>query len=120
MGKMMEQGPVLIITFQAQLVLVIRNTKGEVVEGDPVSTHTHTLSPDQGGGLHTQFVKRSVSLNNIILLLYQPTALVISGHVMCVCVAGEGAEDDVRVGSVSGSGRAEPKRCLETAGHLCL
>lgn len=40
MGKMMEQGPVLIITFQAQLVMVIRDTKGEVVEGDPVSfTH---------------------------------------------------------------------------------
>lgn len=38
MGKMMEQGPVLIITFQAQLVLVVRNTKGEVVEGDPVSS----------------------------------------------------------------------------------
>lgn len=37
MGKMMEQGPVLIITFQAQLVMVIRNAKGEVVEGDPVS-----------------------------------------------------------------------------------
>ncbi|KAG7488057.1 hypothetical protein MATL_G00029230 [Megalops atlanticus] len=35
MGKMMEQGPVLIITFQAQLVMVIRNSKGEVVEGDP-------------------------------------------------------------------------------------
>ncbi|XP_060796496.1 mitochondrial import inner membrane translocase subunit TIM44 isoform X2 [Neoarius graeffei] len=35
MGKMMEQGPVLIITFQAQLVMLIRNTKGEVVEGDP-------------------------------------------------------------------------------------
>uniref|UniRef100_A0AAY4E831 Mitochondrial import inner membrane translocase subunit TIM44 n=1 Tax=Denticeps clupeoides TaxID=299321 RepID=A0AAY4E831_9TELE len=35
MGKMMEQGPVLIITFQAQMVMVIRNTKGEVVEGDP-------------------------------------------------------------------------------------
>ncbi|XP_068175456.1 mitochondrial import inner membrane translocase subunit TIM44 isoform X2 [Antennarius striatus] len=34
-GKMMDQGPVLIITFQAQLVMVIRNTKGEVVEGDP-------------------------------------------------------------------------------------
>lgn len=33
----MDQGPVLIITFQAQLVMVIRNTKGEVVEGDPVS-----------------------------------------------------------------------------------
>lgn len=35
MGKMMEQGPVLIITFQAQVVLVIKNQKGEVVEGDP-------------------------------------------------------------------------------------
>ncbi|XP_051979737.1 mitochondrial import inner membrane translocase subunit TIM44-like [Xyrauchen texanus] len=35
MGKMMEQGPVLIITFQAQLVMVIRDMKGEVVEGDP-------------------------------------------------------------------------------------
>ncbi|XP_008329246.1 mitochondrial import inner membrane translocase subunit TIM44 [Cynoglossus semilaevis] len=35
MGKMMDQGPVLIITFQAQLVMVIRNTKGDVVEGDP-------------------------------------------------------------------------------------
>lgn len=37
MGKMMEQGPVLIITFQAQLVMVIKNPKGELVEGDPVS-----------------------------------------------------------------------------------
>ncbi|KAI1891745.1 hypothetical protein AGOR_G00146930 [Albula goreensis] len=35
MGKMMEQGPVLIITFQAQLVMVIRSPKGDVVEGDP-------------------------------------------------------------------------------------
>uniref|UniRef100_A0A8C0I8H2 Translocase of inner mitochondrial membrane 44 n=1 Tax=Bubo bubo TaxID=30461 RepID=A0A8C0I8H2_BUBBB len=35
MGKMMEQGPVLIITFQAQVVMVIKNQKGEVVEGDP-------------------------------------------------------------------------------------
>ncbi|MEE6487172.1 hypothetical protein FKM82_014821 [Ascaphus truei] len=35
MGKMMEQGPVLIITFQVQLVMVIRSQKGDVVEGDP-------------------------------------------------------------------------------------
>ncbi|XP_059923734.1 mitochondrial import inner membrane translocase subunit TIM44-like [Gadus macrocephalus] len=35
MGKMMEQGPVLIITFQAQMVLVVRNPRGDVVEGDP-------------------------------------------------------------------------------------
>uniref|UniRef100_A0A8C5M0Y2 Mitochondrial import inner membrane translocase subunit TIM44 n=1 Tax=Leptobrachium leishanense TaxID=445787 RepID=A0A8C5M0Y2_9ANUR len=35
MGKMMEQGPVLIITFHAQLVMVITNQRGEVVDGDP-------------------------------------------------------------------------------------
>ncbi|XP_074240801.1 mitochondrial import inner membrane translocase subunit TIM44 isoform X3 [Saimiri boliviensis] len=35
MGKMIEQGPVLIITFRAQLVMLVRNPKGEVVEGDP-------------------------------------------------------------------------------------
>lgn len=54
MGKMMDQGPVLIITFQAQLVMVIRNTKGDVVEGDPVSyTHmnTHTLSHQENRAL---------------------------------------------------------------------
>lgn len=33
----MEQGPVLIITFQAQVIMVIRSPKGDVVEGDPVS-----------------------------------------------------------------------------------
>ena len=37
MGKMMEQGPVLIVTFQAQVVMVIKNSKGEVYDGDPVS-----------------------------------------------------------------------------------
>uniref|UniRef100_A0A3B4A3T1 Tim44-like domain-containing protein n=1 Tax=Periophthalmus magnuspinnatus TaxID=409849 RepID=A0A3B4A3T1_9GOBI len=35
MGKMMDQGPVLIITFQAQVVMVIRSPKGDIVEGDP-------------------------------------------------------------------------------------
>ncbi|XP_068127277.1 mitochondrial import inner membrane translocase subunit TIM44 [Hyperolius riggenbachi] len=34
MGKMMEQGPVLIITFQAQIVMILKNQKGEIVEGD--------------------------------------------------------------------------------------
>uniref|UniRef100_A0A4W4HFC6 Tim44-like domain-containing protein n=1 Tax=Electrophorus electricus TaxID=8005 RepID=A0A4W4HFC6_ELEEL len=33
----MEQGPVLIITFQARVVMVIRSAKGEVVDGDLVS-----------------------------------------------------------------------------------
>lgn len=37
LGKIMEQGPVLIVTFQAQLVMVVKNPKGEVYHGDPVS-----------------------------------------------------------------------------------
>lgn len=35
MGKVMEQGPVLIITFQTQQIMCVRNAKHEVVEGDP-------------------------------------------------------------------------------------
>ncbi|KAI7697269.1 hypothetical protein SSS_08104 [Sarcoptes scabiei] len=35
MGKMMEQGPVLIITFQTQQIMCVRDAKGNVVEGDP-------------------------------------------------------------------------------------
>ena len=35
MGKMMEQGPVLVITFTSQQILCVRDTKNEVVEGDP-------------------------------------------------------------------------------------
>ncbi|KAI4531666.1 hypothetical protein MG293_018180 [Ovis ammon polii] len=31
MGMIMEQGTVLIITFQAQMVMVIKNSKGKVV-----------------------------------------------------------------------------------------
>ena len=36
MGKMMEQGPVLIITFQTQQIMSVRDANGKVVEGDPV------------------------------------------------------------------------------------
>lgn len=35
MGKVMDQGPVLIVTFQTQQIMCVRNPKGEVVEGDP-------------------------------------------------------------------------------------
>ncbi|VDD94392.1 unnamed protein product, partial [Enterobius vermicularis] len=35
-GKMMEQGPVIIITFQAFMVNVVKNQEGKVVEGNPV------------------------------------------------------------------------------------
>ncbi|XP_012934643.1 mitochondrial import inner membrane translocase subunit TIM44 isoform X2 [Aplysia californica] len=34
-GKIMEQGPVLVISFNAQQILVVRDAKGSVVEGDP-------------------------------------------------------------------------------------
>lgn len=35
MGKVMEQGPVLIVTFQTQQIMCVRNAKQEIVEGDP-------------------------------------------------------------------------------------
>ncbi|XP_071795156.1 mitochondrial import inner membrane translocase subunit TIM44-like [Asterias amurensis] len=35
MGKMMDQGPVLVISFTAQQIMVVRNAKHELVEGDP-------------------------------------------------------------------------------------
>jgi len=35
MGKVMEQGPVLIVTFQAQQIMCVRDSKNAVVEGDP-------------------------------------------------------------------------------------
>ncbi len=35
MGKMMEQGPVLVLTFSTQQILCVRDAKGAVVEGDP-------------------------------------------------------------------------------------
>lgn len=34
-GKMMDQGPALVISFQVFLLHVIKNTEGKVVEGDP-------------------------------------------------------------------------------------
>ncbi|XP_043235010.1 mitochondrial import inner membrane translocase subunit TIM44-like isoform X2 [Amphibalanus amphitrite] len=35
MGKMMDQGPVLIITFTSQQILCVRDAKENVIEGDP-------------------------------------------------------------------------------------
>lgn len=35
MGKVMEQGPVLIITFQAQQIMCVRDKDNKIVEGDP-------------------------------------------------------------------------------------
>ena len=33
----MDQGPVLVITFNAQQIMAVRSSTGAVVEGDPVS-----------------------------------------------------------------------------------
>ena len=33
MGKMMEQGPVLILTFNSQQVMCVKDRDGKVVEG---------------------------------------------------------------------------------------
>ena len=33
MGKMMEQGPVLVITFNSQQILCVKDREGKVVEG---------------------------------------------------------------------------------------
>jgi len=35
MGKILDQGPVLVLQFQSQQIMCVRNAKGEVVEGDP-------------------------------------------------------------------------------------
>ncbi|XP_015110564.1 mitochondrial import inner membrane translocase subunit TIM44 [Diachasma alloeum] len=35
MGKVMEQGPVLVISFQSQQIMCVRDSKNKVVEGDP-------------------------------------------------------------------------------------
>ncbi|XP_043284250.1 mitochondrial import inner membrane translocase subunit TIM44 [Venturia canescens] len=35
MGKVMEQGPVLIISFQSQQIMCVRDASNKVVEGDP-------------------------------------------------------------------------------------
>ncbi|KAG7207184.1 hypothetical protein KM043_008871 [Ampulex compressa] len=35
LGKVMEQGPVLIINFQSQQIMCVRDAKNKVVEGDP-------------------------------------------------------------------------------------
>ena len=48
----MEQGPVLVISFNSQQILAVRNAKGEVIEGDTVSTQTQ---------LTVSFSKTSIS-----------------------------------------------------------
>ena len=33
MGKMMEQGPVLVITFNSQQILAVKDSSGKLIEG---------------------------------------------------------------------------------------
>jgi len=41
MGQILPEGPVLVITFIAQQIIVVRDKAGKVVEGDPVSITVH-------------------------------------------------------------------------------
>ena len=38
MAKVMEQGPVLVLTFMVQQIMILRDAVGNVVEGGEVST----------------------------------------------------------------------------------
>ena len=52
--KVLEQGPVLILTFSAQQLMIVRNAKGEIVEGGEVSPtdteHGRREGRGRGGG----------------------------------------------------------------------
>lgn len=51
MGKMMEQGPVLLIMFHTQQIVCIRDKDGAIIEGDAEKVlrynHIWTLCRDQ-------------------------------------------------------------------------
>lgn len=53
--------------------------------------------------------------NTIVSCPFAPVLICVR-----LCPPGQSAQDDVRVGSVSGPGGAQPLRCLETTRHLCL
>jgi len=50
-AKLMEQGPVLVITFNAQQIMVLRGAKNDIIEGDPEKilrvTYVMALCRDQ-------------------------------------------------------------------------
>ena len=51
MAKVLEQGPVLILTFSAQQLMIVRDAKGEIVEGGEVSP-TKPLCKEQEHSSH--------------------------------------------------------------------
>ena len=54
-GKLMEQGPVLVISFHAQQIMAVRDMKGNIVEGDKVRDSCDGLrqGPCTLGGSHS-------------------------------------------------------------------
>ena len=56
MGKMMEQGPVLVITFNSQQILCVKDKTGKVIEGsdDKVSWFSGHGRVQNGGLLSNQ------------------------------------------------------------------
>ncbi len=51
MGKMMEQGPVLVITFNSQQILCVRDRTGKVIEGSPDKVRLGEKFSSGGRGL---------------------------------------------------------------------
>lgn len=51
MGKVMEQGPILVITFTAQQIMCVRDKTNNIIEGDPEKVmrvnHVWVLCRDQ-------------------------------------------------------------------------
>ena len=44
MGKMMDQGPVLVITFNSQQILCVKDATGKVIEGSDDKVKSRWLS----------------------------------------------------------------------------
>lgn len=40
MAKVMEQGPVLVLTFMVQQIMILRDAVGNIIEGGEVSIYT--------------------------------------------------------------------------------
>ena len=74
---MMEQGPVLVISFNAQQTMVVRNAKGDVVEGDPVSLFLSTSRGHTSVLLFVLQLKFIIKICHFILLKFQ---------ILCKCI----------------------------------
>ena len=62
MGKMMEQGPVLVITFNSQQILCVKDKSGKVIEGSEDKVSSSSLISVRGSYSNNQFYIKSRNL----------------------------------------------------------